>query len=78
MCSSDLGFRSCLGIIRLGRVYGESRLEAACARALHFHTLSYRSLESILKNRLDQAPLETDLPFQTPVHDNVRGQTYFH
>lgn len=74
----EQGFRSCLGIIRLGRVYGESRLEAACARALHFHTLSYRSLESILKNRLDQAPMETDLPFQTPVHDNVRGQTYFH
>jgi len=28
------GFRSCLGIIRLGKSYGDERLEAACQRAL--------------------------------------------
>jgi transposase len=30
----EQGFRSCLGILRLGKRYGEGRLEAACARAL--------------------------------------------
>jgi transposase len=74
----EQGFRSCLGIIRLGKVAGPSRLEAACQRALHFGTLSYRSIESILKHRLDEQPLEAELPFITPTHDNVRGGTYYH
>ncbi len=73
----EQGFRSCLGIIRLGKAAGPSRLEAACKRALHFGTLSYRSIESILKNRLDEQPLENELPFTSPAHDNVRGGTYY-
>jgi len=74
----EQGFRSCLGIIRLAKAHGEPRLEAACLRALHFHTVTYRSIASILETGLDQQSLEIDLPFQTPVHENVRGQTYFH
>ena len=73
----EQGFRSCLGIIRLAKANGNARLEAACLRALHFGTVSYRSIESILKKRLEAQPLEVDLPFKTPMHDNVRGQTYF-
>jgi hypothetical protein len=61
----------------LAKVHGEARLEAACLRALHFSTISYRSVESILDKRLEQQPLEVDLPFKTPDHDNLRGQTYF-
>ena len=74
----EQGFRSCLGIIRLTKLHGDTRLEAACRRALHFHTVSYRSIQSILANGLDKEPLENELPFQTPVHENLRGQTYFH
>lgn len=74
----EQGFRSCLGIIRLAKANGDARLEAACLRALHFSTVSYRSIESILQKRLEAQPLEVDLPFKTPAHDNVRGQTYFH
>jgi transposase len=33
------GFRSCLGILRLGQSYGEQRLEKACIRALHIASL---------------------------------------
>jgi transposase len=73
----EQGFRSCMGIIRLAKAHGDARLEAACARALHFQIVSYRSIESILETRLDQQPLEPDPPFQTPAHDNVRGQAYF-
>ena len=49
----EQGFRSCLGIMRLGRRYGEERLEAACTRALVLKAYSYKSVESILKNKLD-------------------------
>ena len=73
----EQGFRSCLGIIRLGKNHGEARLEAACLRALHFGTVSYRSIESILDKRLEAQPLEVDLPWSPPAHENVRGQEYF-
>jgi transposase len=47
------GFRSCLGIIRLGKQYSPDRLEAACTYALSIHGFSYKSVQSILKNGLD-------------------------
>ncbi len=73
----EQGYRSCLGIIRLGRSAGPQRLEAACHRALHFGTCSYQSIQSILKNKLDAQPLETQMTFPSPRHTNVRGGPYY-
>jgi transposase len=73
----EMGFRSCLGILRLGQGVGAQRLEAACARALHFGTCSYQSIKSILQKRLDQQAPEPELPLPSPVHPNVRGQGYY-
>ena len=70
----EQGFRSCLGIFRLGRRHGEARLEAACARALAAGALSYRSVDSILKGGLERAPLPEPPPVRaTRSHANVRG-----
>ncbi len=74
----EMGYRSCLGILRLGNAVGAQRLEAACRRALHFGTCTYRSVDSILKHRLDQQPLEPELPLNSPDHANVRGGAYYH
>jgi transposase len=72
-------FRACLGIMRLGKTYGDARLEAACVRALSIGAHSYRSLESILRRRLDQQPVSPDSPSTpSPVHDNLRGPGYYH
>lgn len=49
--------RAAQGVIRLGKKYGPARLEAACARALHFDNVKYRAVKSILHQGLDQAPL---------------------
>jgi transposase len=75
----EQGFRSCLGILRLGKRYSPERLEAACARALECHALSYRSVESILKTGLDRQALSTDALSQKPslVHPNIRGKEYY-
>jgi len=71
-------YRSLLGILRLGKAYGKERLEAACKRALHINALSYRSIESILKNGLDQKPLPGTSNETTPVkHNNIRGAGYY-
>lgn len=74
----EQGFRSCLGILRLGRRYGDERLEAAAARALAIRALSYRSVESILKSGLDQVPLPSAAaPAPMRRHANLRGGTYY-
>jgi transposase len=72
------GFRSCLGIMRLGKSYGAERLEAACRRALTIGACSYKSVESILKNGLDRAPLPASPPAPAPLrHANIRGPEYY-
>jgi transposase len=73
------GYRSCLGILRFGKTYGDDRLEAACERAIDIGAMSYSSLKSILKNGLDKkrtsTPAQTCLPL---AHANVRGPDYYH
>lgn len=75
----EQGFRSCLGILRLGRRYGEERLEAACGRALGVRARSYRHVEAILKNGLDRVrPPEPEGAERRIEHENVRGADYYH
>jgi len=73
----EQGFRSALGIIRLGKAVGHERLEAACRRALHFGTCSFTSVNSILQHNLETRPLEQELPLPSPVHENLRGSPYY-
>ena len=73
----EMGYRSCLGIIRLAAKYSAQRVEAAAERALLTGACRYKSVESILKNSLDQAPLPSLSPALTPPHDNIRGSEYF-
>jgi transposase len=74
----EMGYRSCLGIIRLAEQYSAARMEAASARALATGACRYQSVKSILKNSLDQQPL-IELPAfpAPPPHDNIRGAGYF-
>ncbi len=73
------GFRACLGIMRLGKRYGDDRLEAACRRAIRIGACSYKSLESILKHDLDRQPLPGQRTAATVItHGNIRGAQYYH
>ena len=72
------GFRACLGILRLSKPYGDDRLEAACKRALYIQSLSYKSVESILKHGLDHKPLPEKQPELPAIeHHNLRGPGYY-
>jgi transposase len=72
------GYRACLGILRLGKAYGEARLEAACQRAGQLGTYRYKSIESILKHRLENQPLPAQQELSLPQdHDNIRGADYY-
>lgn len=74
----EQGYRSCLGIMRMGKRYSPQRLEAAAARALTIRAISYRSVKSILEHGLDRTPVETPPTAPaTPGHENVRGADYY-
>jgi transposase len=75
----EQGYRTCLGLQRLAREHGGTRLEGACARALSISSPTYRSIASILASGLDrQHATEPAAASSLPEHDNVRGPTYYH
>ncbi len=74
----EMGYRSCLGLLRLGEKYSPTRLEAASERALAAGAASYKSVKSILAHVLDAQPAEAGETEQRPGtdHGNIRGADY--
>lgn len=73
----EQGYRSCLGLIRLSKRYGQERLEAACNRAIYYNTVSYKSVNSILKHGLDSKLPEENTSLKPLIHHNIRGARYY-
>jgi transposase len=74
----EQGYRTCIGILRLFRGLTADRAEAVSLRALEIGVLSYDSVASILRHRLDRpgaSPTADDMPL---LHANIRGSGYFH
>ena len=71
-------YRTCLGILGLGKRYSNQRLEAACRRALTSGIRSYKGIRNILDHKLDTLPHDPPSEQVTPTHQNIRGQAYFH
>jgi hypothetical protein len=73
----EQGYRACLGLMRLGRMHGADRLEAACRRAEQLQSYRYRTVEHVLTTQQDRLPLDAP-PARPPVdHDNLRGAAYY-
>jgi transposase len=73
----EQGYRACLGIFRLGERFGNERLERACQRAVRFGNYRYKSVEAILKTELDQPVLPALENLSLPLHENIRGASYY-
>lgn len=75
----EMGYRSVLGLLRLGERYTPERLERAACRALLTGACSYKSVKSILSRSLDGQPLEAGggESRMGVSHGNVRGSEYF-
>ena len=72
----EQGYRSCLGVIRLAKGVGHTRMEQACRRALHYELTSYLHLKSILENHLEEEEESMSVP-KAPSHHNLRGASYY-
>ena len=77
----EMGYRACLGLMRLGQSFGRARLEAACGRAVAVRAKTYKSVRNILRSGLDRVAANTE-PAQAELrifsHENVRGAKYYH
>jgi transposase len=73
----EMGYRSCLALIRISKRYGAERTEAACRKALDIGAPSRRTVEMILKNGLERDGASDEPAAKPVVHENIRGGTYF-
>jgi transposase len=73
----EVAFRACMGIIRLSDKYTATRVENASCRALKNRSISYKSVESILKSGLDLLPQEEPKEMPPVTHHNIRGIKYY-
>jgi transposase len=74
----EQGFKSCIGIISLSKKYGNLRVNHACEIAISYQEFSYKFINNLLQRGMDK--IETDqqeLPFNIPVHENIRGNEYY-
>ena len=70
----EQAYRSCAGLLNLGRKYGHQRLTNACRRAATFGNYGYKTIGNILKNNYDNLPDPTrQHQKKLPFHDNIRG-----
>ena len=75
----EQAYRSCLGLLRLAKKFGDERLNAACAIANSFNIASMKRVESMLISGHDRLQKEPTPPkTQFPPHQNIRGGNYYH
>jgi transposase len=70
-------YRACLGVLRLGEQFGEKKLEKACEKALQIGAKRYQQVHDILKNHLEELPLQETQSTQISTHQNIRGPHYY-
>lgn len=73
----EQAFKSCLGIIRLEKLYSAQRLNAACERALEFRVYSYKGVKNILIKNLDSRTISKENNTKFIMHENIRGTKYY-
>ena len=74
----EQGYKAVLGLMRLGRQYGNPRLDAASARAIALGSCRFHTVKNILATGQDRRPLEPPAETApTPTHANIRNADYY-
>jgi hypothetical protein len=70
----EQGFRTCLGVLRLFKDIDPERAELIAARAVAVSALTYKSIASIIANKLERSSRDTEDAIIE--HPNLRGDRY--
>lgn len=73
----EQAYKSCVGILSLGKKAGHDRLIKACQRALGYGSYNYKTIQTILEKGLDKNTAEENEQLEMPLHDNIRGEEYY-
>jgi len=73
----EQGYRSCFGILRLGRHYSAERMESAAKRAVDYRAYSFRAVRNILEKGLDKSVKSAAIQPSFGAHENIRGGQYY-
>src|SRR5580658_4383118 len=70
----EQAYKSCLGVLGFAKKAGNERLTVACQRALSYGVYNYKTIQTILENKMDnyeESLFADELPM--PEHKNIRG-----
>ena len=70
-------YRTCQGLLGLQRSYPGDRIDAACVMALNLHSLSWRTVEGILKHKTERSERKVPVKRSLRSHENIRGAAAF-
>lgn len=78
----EYALRASLGIVRLAKDFSPDQLEAACRRALELKTHSYTAIRALIQNPASLTAAtpttpQAELRLSLPVHQNLRGPSYY-
>jgi transposase len=73
----EQAYKSCVGILSMGKKAGNERLIKACQRALGYGIYNYKTIQTILEKGLEDNTLEEAEQLTMPLHDNIRGEEYY-
>jgi transposase len=73
----EQAYKSCVGILGFAKKVGNERLNNACSRVIYYQSYNYYSIKNILDKGLDKEQA-AELQYTLPLHDNIRGEDYYH
>ncbi|MGC4034585.1 MAG: IS21 family transposase [Chitinophagaceae bacterium] len=73
----EQAYKSCAGILNLGRKVGPVRLTNACRRAQEYGVYNFPIIQQILEKNLDHVNDQKEHYNEMPQHQNIRGKNYY-
>jgi hypothetical protein len=68
----ESAYRSCMGVLQLGKKHGNDRLDEACSTARKMGSPTYTAVKNLLKN-----PMPVKTAKSLPPHENLRDPAEF-
>jgi transposase len=73
----EQAYKSCVGILSMARRVGKKELITACKKGLELSVYSYTFIRRVIKNGCAELGSEHTAQMLLPLHDNIRGASYY-